>query len=164
MSNSSNQTSTLSNSAEIVENKRPIKLSPLLWSSFEQRIMKTKHAVAPDDVIEQDGVVLEKKTRKPFTGVVVEYFDCGQLKFKGSFRHGKEDGLTETYHENGQLEFRFFWKKGCEDGTHEEFHENGQLSCKGKWKDGKEEGLWESFDEEGNLEESETWKSGLLVQ
>ena len=125
--------------------------------------MKTIHAVCPDDVIEQNGVVLEKKTRKPFTGVVAEYFDCGQLKFKGSFRHGKEDGLTETYHENGQLEFRFFWKKGCEDGTHEEFHENGQLSCKGKWKDGKEEGLWESFDEEGNLEESETWENGEII-
>ena len=144
--------------------KSLFKNSQSLSSSFEQRIMKTTHAVCPDDVVQQNGVMLEKKTRKPFTGVVVEYFDCDQLMFKGCFRHGKEDGLTETYHENGQLESRFFWKKGCEDGTHEEFHENGQLSCKGKWKDGKEEGLWEFFDEEGNLEESETWKSGLLVQ
>ena len=36
MSNSSNQTSTLPNTAKIVENERPIKLSPLLWSRFEQ--------------------------------------------------------------------------------------------------------------------------------
>ena len=32
MSNLCNQTSTLSNTAEIVENERPVKLSPLRWS------------------------------------------------------------------------------------------------------------------------------------
>jgi len=35
MSNSCNPTSTLSNTTEIVENERPIKLSPLLWNSFQ---------------------------------------------------------------------------------------------------------------------------------
>ena len=34
MSNSRNQTSTLSNTAEIAENERRIKLSPLQWSKF----------------------------------------------------------------------------------------------------------------------------------
>jgi hypothetical protein len=34
MSNSCNQTPTLSNTAEIAENKRLIKLSPLQWSNF----------------------------------------------------------------------------------------------------------------------------------
>jgi len=35
MSNSCNQTSPLSNTTEIVENKRPTKLSPLRWSSLK---------------------------------------------------------------------------------------------------------------------------------
>ena len=34
MSNSCNQTSTLSNTAEIVENESSYKLSPLRWSRF----------------------------------------------------------------------------------------------------------------------------------
>ena len=34
MSNSCNQTPTLSNTAEIVENERPVKLSPLLLNRF----------------------------------------------------------------------------------------------------------------------------------
>ena len=40
MRNSCNQISTLSNTAEIVENERPVHLTPLLSSSFEQRIRK----------------------------------------------------------------------------------------------------------------------------
>ena len=43
MSNSCNLNSTLSNTAEIVENGRPIKLSPLRWSSLEQRIKKGQY-------------------------------------------------------------------------------------------------------------------------
>mgnify|MGYP003323173792 CR=1 FL=1 len=43
MSNSCNQTPTISNTAEIVENERPIKLSPLRWSSLEQRIKKGQY-------------------------------------------------------------------------------------------------------------------------
>ena len=44
MSNSCNQTSTLSNTAEIVENKRPIKLSPLQWSKFERQLVLTSQS------------------------------------------------------------------------------------------------------------------------
>ena len=40
MSNSSNQTLIPSYSAEIVENERPVKLSPLRWSNFEQCVKK----------------------------------------------------------------------------------------------------------------------------
>ena len=43
MSNLSEQISDFSNTAEIVENKRPIKLSPLRWSSLEQRIKKGQY-------------------------------------------------------------------------------------------------------------------------
>jgi len=35
MSNSCNQTPTLSNTAETMKNERRIKLSPLQWSKFE---------------------------------------------------------------------------------------------------------------------------------
>ena len=43
ISNSCKQTPTLSNTAEIVENNNRFKLSPLLWSSFEQRIKKRQY-------------------------------------------------------------------------------------------------------------------------
>ena len=42
MSNSSKQTPTPSNIAEIVENESSYKLSPLLWSDLEQKIKEDK--------------------------------------------------------------------------------------------------------------------------
>ena len=44
MSNSCKQTSTLSNTAEIVENKRPIKLSLLQWSSLNPPFIFIPHS------------------------------------------------------------------------------------------------------------------------
>jgi hypothetical protein len=44
MSNSCKQTSTLSNSAEIVENESRFKLSPLRWSKFETTFVLTSHS------------------------------------------------------------------------------------------------------------------------
>ena len=42
MSNSCNQTPTLSNSAEIVENERPVHLTPLRWSKYRCHHMSRK--------------------------------------------------------------------------------------------------------------------------
>ena len=44
MSNSCKQTSTLSNSAEIVENESRFKLSPLQWSSLTPTLILTSHS------------------------------------------------------------------------------------------------------------------------
>jgi hypothetical protein len=44
MSNLSEQTLTLLNTAEIVENERPIKLSPLQWSKFKRQLVLTLHS------------------------------------------------------------------------------------------------------------------------
>jgi len=44
MNNSCNQTSTLSNTAEIVENESRFKLSPLQWSKFETSFVLTSHS------------------------------------------------------------------------------------------------------------------------
>ena len=44
MSNSCKQTSTLSNSAEIVENESRFKLSPLQWSKFKGQLVLTSHS------------------------------------------------------------------------------------------------------------------------
>ncbi len=44
MSNSSNQTLIPLNTAEIVENKRPVHLTPLQWSKFETSFVLTSHS------------------------------------------------------------------------------------------------------------------------
>ena len=44
MNNSCNQISTLSNTAEIVENERRLSLTPLQWSKFGRQSVLTSHS------------------------------------------------------------------------------------------------------------------------
>ena len=68
MSNSCNKTSILLNTAEIVENKRPTKLSPLRWSSLEQRI-KMNEDPWKTSKKEKDEIVLVKITDVSFFAI-----------------------------------------------------------------------------------------------
>ena len=56
-----------------------------------------------------------------------------------------KDGLLEEFHDNGQLKYRGNYKYGKRNGSWEEFHENGNLHQKGNYKNGKRDGLWEVF-------------------
>ena len=70
------------------------------------------------------------------------YYENGNLRVKGNFKDGKENGLWEWYSENGQLEKKGNYKEGLrEDGLWEFYYKNGQLISKGNWKDNNPDGL-----------------------
>ena len=46
-----------------------------------------------------NNLIYHKKTRKPFTGTCVSYFDNQQMERMVSFNMGKEDGTSYTYYE-----------------------------------------------------------------
>ena len=77
-----------------------------------------------------------------------------------------KDGLVEEFYDNGQLKYRGNFNNGKPDGLYEEFYnrKHGQLSSRGNFKDGKREGLSEWFDIFGNLYRTETWKDGERVK
>ena len=96
------------------------------------------------------GVLYYKK--KLFTGVLVSYYDNGQLATSDSYKNGLEDGAYESYYSNGQLHERFMHKKGKLHGLVEEYHENGQLDHKCTYKSGVKVGTYESYHFNGQLE------------
>ena len=49
-----------------------------------------------------------------FTGIVESYYENGNLRVKGNFKDGKENGLWEWYYENGKLKKKEITKKDCE--------------------------------------------------
>ena len=55
-----------------------------------------------DKLLERNGLRYEINSQTPFTGVVTEYWENGQLMFKTTFKDGELNGLHEWYHENGQ--------------------------------------------------------------
>tara|TARA_B100000676_G_C18061779_1_gene838258 strand:+ start:2122 stop:2349 length:228 start_codon:yes stop_codon:yes gene_type:complete len=73
-----------------------------------------------------------------------------------------KDGVWFNYYDNGQLYYRGKFHGGKKDGTWITYWSNGQLESKGDWKDGKREGPWELYDPSGGSR-SGTFKNGELV-
>ena len=66
--------------------------------------------VTIDDLKEKNGFYYKKFNifspldfLHPFTEKVESYYENGNLRVKGNFKDGKENGLWEYYYENGQL-------------------------------------------------------------
>ena len=91
-------------------------------------------------VLIRDGITYHQDTNELVTGIVEEFYDNGQLRWRTNFIDGKENGLQELFYENGQLEWR------------------------GNWRDGDFDGLSEYFDRNGNLTVTSTYRNGELVE
>jgi antitoxin component YwqK of YwqJK toxin-antitoxin module len=108
-----------------------------------------------------DGVQINQFTHNgKKTGIWGEYYDNGQLRYKGSFKDGEEDGIWEDYYKNGQLLSKQLFKNGLGDGIWESYHYNGQLDMRGSFKNGKEDGIWESYYSNGQLSSKGSFKNG----
>ena len=49
------------------------------------------------------GLVYHQDTNELMTGIVEEFYEDGQLRERGNFIDGKEDGLWEPFDEDGNL-------------------------------------------------------------
>ena len=56
-----------------------------------------------DQLVERQGAHYEVNSTTPFTGVVVDYHDNGQLEWKTNIKDREKEGLREWYYETGQL-------------------------------------------------------------
>ena len=50
-----------------------------------------------------NNLIYHKKTRKPFTGSCVSYYDNQEMERMVSFVMGREDGISYSYYDNGQV-------------------------------------------------------------
>ena len=117
----------------------------------------------PPLLLIRDGITYDQNTNEPFTGIVEEFHENGQLEMRENFIDGVRDGLYEEFYEDGQLKGRGNFKDGKPDGHQESYHNNGQLQFRGNYIDGKRDGLFENLDENGNVSITETWENGLLI-
>ena len=85
----------------------------------------------------------------PLNGSYEEYYENGQLHYRGNFKNGEYNGPFERYYENGHLDGRGNYKDGNKHGLFETFYENGRLEIRVNFKDGKKHGLFEYFYENG---------------
>jgi antitoxin component YwqK of YwqJK toxin-antitoxin module len=97
-----------------------------------------------------------------YDGLLLHYYENGQLKEKGNYKNGKKEGLFEHYYENGQLDWIKNYKNGKREGLFEHYYENGQLKSKYYFKNDKSEGLLEFYYENGQLKGKYSCKNGKM--
>ena len=66
------------------------------------------------------------------------YHENGQLKRKGHYKDGKEDGPFEIYYPTGILKRKGFFQEGRLHGESESYDENGRLIDRSVYKNGEE--------------------------
>jgi antitoxin component YwqK of YwqJK toxin-antitoxin module len=108
-----------------------------------------------DGLVGRDGLYFKKFTDTRFTGKV-------RGKKQGKMKDGILEGERVNYFENGQLRYKGSYKNGLREGEWTFYHDNGQLYGKGSYKNGKKEGEWVDYRKDGtvNSERSGTFKNG----
>ena len=73
-------------------------------------------------------------------------------------------GVWKFYHENGQLKIKGLYVDGKEDGHWVQFYDNGQVKLDLYYKMGKLEGLLTAYDEEGKILEQAEFADNKMVR
>ena len=131
----------------------------------------------------RDGIFYKSFTDTPFTGrftgdntkawfiygqivgPYASYYGGGNLKAKGSFKDGREEGEWTYYYPSGALDRKQNHKSGWWDGPMTSYFENGQLKSKGGFKNSRKHGDWVVYLSNGtiNAELSGTFKNGKKI-
>lgn len=108
----------------------------------------------------RSGLAYVVNEEEPYTGVIYEAYENGQLKREVPYKDGKEEGVAKEWYENGQLHLAVPTKAGKMEGVGRAWHENGQLQTEDPYKDGKKEGIGKLWHENGQLLSETTYKDG----
>jgi antitoxin component YwqK of YwqJK toxin-antitoxin module len=108
--------------------------------------------VVESSLVERLGVTYEINTHTPFTGVVSDYHNNGQLKYTKPYIDGKLQGLVQTYFpvkddtpegaiERGPLKSQVNFVAGEKDGFSQYYFKNGQLESNEHFTGGLQNGV-----------------------
>ena len=106
-------------------------------------------AVDASKLVKKSGLIYERDSETPFTGVMVKRHENGQKEREATYKDGKQEGLATTWYENGQKWSEATYKDGKQEGLMTGWYDTGQKAIEATYKDGKKvsETKW---DKEGN--------------
>ena len=64
------------------------------------------------ETVTKDGLVYHQSSTEPFTGIVEDFHENGQLEVRKNFTDGKQDGLWEFFDEDGNLTKTLTYRNG----------------------------------------------------
>jgi antitoxin component YwqK of YwqJK toxin-antitoxin module len=127
--------------------------------------------VVESSLVERLGVTYKINSQLPFTGVVPNYHNNGQLKYTKPYIDGKLQGLVQTYFqikddtregaiERGPLKSQVNFVAGKKDGFAQYYRENGQLESKKHFTSGLQDGVQLIYRKSSALESRKYFKDG----
>lgn len=74
------------------------------------------------------GIPIYDYNGTPFTGIVLRYYDTGELFCEEEYEEGYQEGWFRSYHKNGKKCTEYKAHNNVEyDGTYKKWDENGNL-------------------------------------
>lgn len=110
------------------------------------------------------GLAYKVDSKKPYSGVVVDYHQNGQLKKKVNYEQGVIiDNYVEVLMSNGQLDNIYFYINGKENRYVDYiYYENGNIKAKKTYVENILNGLLEEFYDNGKVKLRHTYVNGVL--
>ena len=90
------------------------------------------------------------------------YYDCGQIRYEGTFDDGKEIGLFKYYYRSGNLEKEFFYTQNGVQAQVRIYYSDRKIKTIGEYCSKKRCGTWEYFDNLGNIILKENYVDDVL--
>jgi hypothetical protein len=113
------------------------------------------------DAHKVDGLFFAPDANKPFSGVVVEYYDDETLKSRSHINEGRLNGVSEGWHRNGQLQIRESYENGVAHGQRTKWLEDGIRESEGRIEQGRFAGVFRKWHPNGQLAQEVQMTNGL---
>lgn len=112
-------------------------------------------------LIKKGNIYLKKTTKKPFTGVLKNFYPTGEVSLIDNFKDGKQHGDFKSFHKNGKLSMKGKFIEGMQHGEWFEYYDDGSLFWNLKYINGKkEDGIFQMFHKNGKIHSEVTLKNG----
>jgi antitoxin component YwqK of YwqJK toxin-antitoxin module len=121
---------------------------------FSQERVKASEC---DDI---QGLRVLKSTGKPYTGIVYENYDSGELNYEKNHVDGKRIGWQKHYSKEGKILGEVNLIDG--NGILRVNHENGKPFFEVNYQNGLSNGLYRIWDENGQLTVESNYQNGML--
>lgn len=97
-------------------------------------------ALSAQEIYKSDGQFYQNG--KPYTGIIKDYYDNGNLYKEFHFKDGVPHGKCFVYYENGKVKEQHTYELGVKNGTWLNYNHHGEIVAEANYLDGKKHGIW----------------------
>jgi len=108
----------------------------------------------------KNGKMFDRKTSKPYSGSIMQYYAENQPKRKSRYRDGLAEGNWSIWYKNGQQKKRLYYRDGKKEGPATSWYPDGTEKEEGRYGRGMKDGVWTKWYPNGVKKEEKSFRSG----